>query len=139
MGAIIVFPVGGLGRRPVFPEGLEAVAQRKLESPRPARAEEFPRSAERLVELGGRDVVEVARVIVVIEAANVGNVEEIENLSDELNVLFAGETPGLGKAQIKRVESVAELEVRIYMLERQPTRSCARRQRKCLGRVARKG
>src|SRR5205823_4194408 len=69
-------------------------------------------------ELGGRDVVEETRVVVVVKAANVGDVEQVEDLSDELKLVpLIEELPGFRNAQIKRIKVVAELQIRIDMRE----------------------
>jgi len=89
-----------------------------LKCPRSTRAEELPGSAERLVELGGRDVVEETRVVVVVKAANVRDVEQVEDLGDELKLVpLIEEFPGFGDTQIEGIKVVAELQVWIDMHE----------------------
>ena len=75
---------------------LKCVFQRKLKCPLPTWTEELTRRAKRFVELGRRDVVEESRVVVVVEAANVGDVEEIEHFRNELNILLVGQNPPFG-------------------------------------------
>src|SRR2546425_13178611 len=65
---------------------LEAVPQRKLERPRPARAKEASSGAHRLVVIGGnwrrrsvRNSRSAAREVLVIEAANVGPIGQVED------------------------------------------------------------
>src|SRR6266478_2545298 len=100
--------------------GSEGIAQRELESPRPARTEEPACRAQRLVEAGRGNVVVKSGVIIVVEAPDVGDVEEVENLADALEFLLVEHREGLGYAQVQRIEIASELQARSHMRQRSP-------------------
>src|SRR2546422_1207627 len=86
----------------------ERVAQRELERPWPTGAEEPAGSAHGCVEgrrrARGRqagDVIDEARVVVVVETANVGDVEQIEDLADEPQLLALGKHPSASDTHIE--------------------------------------
>ena len=67
---------------------LKVVTQGELKRSLTARTKKFPGSTQGLVELGGRDVIEETRVVVVIKATNVRDVEQVEYFRNESHVLL---------------------------------------------------
>ena len=98
----------------------EVVTHGELERPGATRAEEPSCGAQRLIKSGRSDVVGEARIVVVVETANVGDVEKIEDLTDELDFLLVEDGPGFGHAGVEGIEVIAELEGRVDMRERWP-------------------
>ena len=80
---------------------LESVAQCELKRARAARTKESPGGTQRFIELGRRDVVQEARVVGVIETANVGDVRQIEDFGNELKLILLAKFPRLRNPQIK--------------------------------------
>src|SRR5437667_12062986 len=86
----------------------ERVAQGELERAGPAGAEEPAGSAQGRVKSRRtrrrqlRDVIGKARIVIVVEAANIRHVEEVEDLCNELQFLpLTEEGPGPGDSRIE--------------------------------------
>jgi hypothetical protein len=95
--------------------GSEGIAERELESPRPPGAEEAARRAQCLVEARRGDVIVKSGIVIVVEAPNICDVGEVEDLADALEFLFVEQREGLSYAHVQRIEIASELQVGIYV------------------------
>src|SRR5947209_2569793 len=79
----------------------EAVTQRKLKRPRATGSKEATRGGRGLVKVGSSDVVHSTRIVVVILAANVRHIEDVERFGDQIHLVALKKAKPLGNAEIQ--------------------------------------
>src|SRR5271156_671321 len=97
----------------------EAQSCRQLERARASRSEDAACGGNRLAEAGGvvrvigvrRQSIRKTRIVEIADAENVGHVEDVEGLADQVEVPALPKLEGAAKAEVKRIEAVVEMRV----------------------------
>ncbi len=92
----------------------KAKPQSELERAGSARPEEAAGGTQRRTEIRRRDVVAEPRIIVIVKAANVGDVEKVEDFRDQVSPVTLLVNERLGNTQVHRIEVVAKVQVRVH-------------------------